>query len=146
MPRKVPRRCFPLVLAVSAAAGLLAGTPVFAAVQSDAASRQSEASLAASVEVPAAVAMALSEGAKFSVTGVAASAQGVAVTVSAAGVGASFVVYLSAAAAKELGLRVGQAVTVSVVAAGWILSAGGHALCFVPNDEARGLLHSRRIG
>jgi len=146
MPRNVPRWSFPLVLVVSAAAGLLAGTPAFAAIQSDAASRQSEASLAASVEVPAAVALALSEGAKFSVTGVAASAQGVAVTVSAVGVGASFVVYLSAQAAKELGLHVGQAVAVSVVAAGWLLSAGGHALCFVPNERTRELLHSRRIG
>ena len=142
----VPRRCFPLVLAVSTAIGLLAGTPAFAAVQSDGASRQSEASLAASVEVPAAVSLALSEGAKFAISGIGASVQGVAITVSAVGIGASFVVYMSAEAAKELGLHVGQAVAVSVVAAGWLLSTGGHALCFVPNQRARELLHSRRIG
>ncbi|KRA78893.1 hypothetical protein ASD78_19560 [Lysobacter sp. Root667] len=88
----------------------------------------------------------MSEGAKFSVTGVAASAQGLAVTVSAVGVGASFVVYLSAQAAKELGLHIGQAVAVSAVAAGWLLSSGGHTLCFVPNERARELLHSQRIG
>lgn len=146
MPRNVPRWSFPLVLVVSAAAGLLAGTPAFAAAQSDGASRQSEASLAASVEVPAAVSLALSEGGKFAITGIGASAQGVAVTVSAVGVGASFVVYLSAEAAKAVGLRVGQAVVVSAVAAGWVLSAGGQALCFIPNDRARELLHSRRIG
>ncbi|WP_147300553.1 hypothetical protein [Lysobacter silvisoli] len=146
MARIPPRRTPTLVVVSMAVFGLLAGTPAFAAVQSDAVSRQSEASLNASVEVPVAVSLALSEGAKFSVTAVGASAQGVAVTVSAVGVGASFVVYLSAEAAKELGLRAGQAVVVSAVAAGWLLSVDGHKLCFVPNERARSLLHSRPIG
>lgn len=151
MRRSAPHRfaargCFPLVWAVSAAIGLLAGMPAFAAAQSDGASRQSEASLAASVEVPAAVSLALSEGAKFAVAGIGASAQGVAITVSAVGIGASFVVYVSAEAAKELGLHVGQAVQVSALATGWLISAAGRALCFVPNERTRPLLHSRRIG
>lgn len=137
----------PRVLMGLAVAGLLAGMPARAAGQSDAVSRQSEASLNASVEVPVAAAHALSQGAKFSVTGVAASAQGVAVTVSAVGAGASFVVMLSAKAAKDLGLAVGTAVVVSVVAAGWLISDGHlNVICFVPNDRARELMHSARIG
>lgn len=136
----------PRVLMGLAVAGLLAGMPARAAGQSDAVSRQSEASLNASVEVPVAAAHALSQGAKFSVTGVAASAQGVAVTVSAAGAGASFVVVLSAKAAKDLGLAVDASVVVSVVAAGWLISdAAGHAICFVPDAAARALIHSARV-
>lgn len=146
MPR-IANRLLTLALSVSAAAGLLAGTPAFAAVQSDGLSRQSELSLNASVEVPAAAARALSAGAAFSVAGVEASAEGVTLTVSAVGIGTSFAVTLSAQAAKRLGLRVGQALTVSAVAGGWLLSgADGGALCFIPDERARALMHSERIG
>lgn len=144
MPR-IADRLLPLVLAVSAAAGPLAGMPAFAAVQSDGLSRQSEASLAASVEVPAAAARALSQGARFSVAAIEASAQGAAVTVSAAA-GTSIVIALSAQQAARLGLKVGQAVVVAAVAAGWLISTvAGEALCFVPNEQARALLHSERM-
>ncbi|MGO1002104.1 hypothetical protein [Lysobacter sp. CA196] len=137
---------FPLALSVSAAAGLLAGTPAFAAVQSDGLSHQSELSLNASVEVPVAATHALSAGAKFSVAGVEASAKGVTLTVSAVGFGTSFAVVLSAQAVKQLGLRVGQALTVSAVAGGWLLSgADGNPFCFIPNEPARTLMHSERI-
>lgn len=137
----------PLALSVSAAVGLLAGTPAFAAVQSDGLSRQSELSLNASVEVPVAAARALSAGAKFSVAGVEASAEGVTLTVSAVGLGTSFAVVLSAQAVKQLGLKVGQALTVSAVAGGWLLSGtDGDPFCFIPNERARALMHSERIG
>ncbi len=146
MPR-IADRLLPLVLAVSAAAGPLAGTPAFAAVQSDGLSRQSEASLAASVDVPAAAAQALSQGARFSVAAIEASAQGAAVTVSAAAAGTSIVIALSAQQAARLGLKVGQAVVVTVVASGWLIgTVAGEALCFVPNERARALMHSERMG
>lgn len=124
---------------------LIAALPGFAAVQSDAVSRQSTASLDASVEVPAAVATALSEGAKFVVTGVAASGETVAITVSAVGTGVSFVVRVSAEAAGRMALVAGVAVSVTVVATGWLLSAGGEDLCFIPNEPARELIHTRRL-
>jgi hypothetical protein len=124
---------------------LVTALPGFTAVQSDAASRQSAASLDASIEVPAAVATALSEGARFVVTGVAASGEAVAITVSAVGTGVSFVVRVSAEAAERMALVAGVAVSVTVVAAGWLLSAGGEALCFIANDAARELIHTRRL-
>lgn len=138
----------PRVLMGLAVAGLLAGMPARAAGQSDAVSRQSEASLNASVEVPVAAAHALSQGAKFSVTGVAASAQGIAVTLSAAAAGASFVIVLSAQQAKELGIKVGWVVVIAVVATGWMISGGKplKLIGFVPNDHTRALMHSARIG
>ena len=124
--------------------GLLLAAPVGAVVQSDGASRQSQASLAASVEVPVAVVSALGHGSAAVVSGVGAAAGSVAVTVSLAGAGASFVVYLSVEAVRRLGIAVGTAVSVTAVASGWLLSAAGETLCFIANDEARRHIHSLR--
>lgn len=120
--------------------------PAAAAPQSDGASRQSQASLAASIEVPIAVTHALSHGAAAVVSGVAGVGGSVAVTVSMTAVGASFVVYLSAEAIRRLGIVVGTAISVTVVATGWILSAAGEALCFIGNDAVRPHIHSHRYG
>lgn len=138
-----PKSLLPAAL-ICAAAGL--AIPAAAAPQSDGASRQSQASLAASVEVPVAVTHALSHGAAAVVSGVAAVGGSVAVTVSLAAAGASFVVYLSAEAIRRLGIAVGTAVSVAVVATGWVLSAAGEALCFIANEAVRPHIHSHRYG
>lgn len=124
--------------------GLLVAAPAGAAVQSDGASRHSQASLAASVEVPVAVVSALGHGSAAVVSGVGAAAGSVAVTISLAGAGTSFVVYLSVEAVRRLGIAVGTAVSVTAVASGWLLSAAGESLCFIANDEARRHIHSHR--
>jgi hypothetical protein len=134
-----------LLTALTCAATGLA-LPVAAAPQSDGASRHSQASLAASVEVPVAVTHALSHGAAAVVSGVVMVAGSVAVTVSLAAGGASFVVYLSVEAIRRLGIAVGTAISVTVVATGWILSAAGEALCFIANDAVRPHIHSHRYG
>jgi uncharacterized protein YoaH (UPF0181 family) len=108
-------------------------------------SRASEASLAASVEVPIAAASALAAGSEFVVTGVVASGTVVAVTVSAVGVGASFVVYLSVEAVKALGLSAGHALEAVAVSGGWLLMASGEAICFVADEATRTHIHSREI-
>lgn len=131
-----------LILALAASSA----SPAHAAVQSDGASRHSQASLAASVEVPAAVVHALSHGASAVVSGVGAVSGSVAVTISVAAVGASFVVYLSVDAVRRLGIAVGRAIEVSVVSTGWLLSAGGEAFCFIANDAVRPHIHSHRHG
>lgn len=138
-----PKSLLPTAL-ICAAAGL--AFPAAAAPQSDGASRQSQASLAASVEVPVAVTHALSHGAAAVVSGIAAVGGSVAVTVSLAAAGASFVVYLSAEAIRRLGIAVGTAVSVTVVATGWVLSAAGEALCFIANEAVRPHIHSHRYG
>lgn len=128
--------------------GLLAvvsALPGHTAAQAGAVSQQSQVSVAASVQVPAAAAIALSEGGAFVVTGIAASAQGVAVTVSALAEGSAFVVQLSAEAVARLGLAAGSAISVTVVAGGWLLSAAGEAIAFVASDMLKPLIHSRRI-
>lgn len=109
------------------------------------ASRASEASLAASVEVPIAAVSALAAGSEFVVTGVVASGTVVAVTVSAVGVGVSFVVYLSVEAVKALGLSAGHALEAVAVSGGWLLMASGGALCFIADEATRTHIHSREI-
>lgn len=109
------------------------------------ASRASEASLAASVEVPIAAVSALAAGSEFVVTGVVASGTVVAVTVSAVGVGASFVVYLSVEAVKALGLSAGHALEAVAVSGGWLLMASGEAICFIADEATRTHIHSREI-
>lgn len=108
-------------------------------------SRASEASLAASVEVPIAAVSALAAGSEFVVTGVVASGTVVAVTVSAVGVGASFVVYLSVEAVKALGLSAGHALEAVAVSGGWLLMASGEAICFIADEATRSHIHSREI-
>lgn len=146
--RRLIVRSLTLTLATALSGGV--ALPTHAAPQSDGASRMSQASLEASIEVPVAVIHALGHGASAVVTGVAVIAGSVAVTVSvaAAGVvaGASFVVYLSVEAIRRLGIAVGTAISVTVVATGWILSAAGEALCFIANDAARPHIHSHRYG
>lgn len=142
-PQDSPRR---VALSWLVAPLLLLAMPAGAAVQSDGASRHSQASLAASVEVPVAAVSALAHGSAAVVSGVGAAAGSVAVTVSLGVAGASFVVYLSADVVRRLGLAVGTALSVTAMASGWLISAGGEALCFVANDAARPLFHSRRYG
>lgn len=120
--------------------------PLDAIAQSEAASRQSEQSLDASLEVPLAVAGALSEGGKFSVTAVRDAGDSIAITLSATAAAASFAVKVSAETARALGIAIGTAVVVTAVSTGWILSIAGKALCYIANDKARAHIHSRRLG
>ncbi len=109
------------------------------------ASRASEASLAASVEVPIAAVSALAAGREFVVTGLVASGTVVAVTVSAVGIGVSFVVYLSVEAVKALGLSAGHALEAVAVTGGWLLMASGEAICFIADETTRSHIHSREL-
>jgi hypothetical protein len=143
MPRLIARS-LTLALATALSGGM--ALPAHAAPQSDGTSRMSQASLEASIEVPVAVIHALGHGASAVVTGVAVVAGSVAVTAAGVVAGASFVVYLSVEAIRRLGIAVGTAISVAVVATGWILSAAGEALCFIANDAARPHIHSHRYG
>lgn len=149
-PLLSPLRLMPLRYRIAAAVltlGCLLIKPVDArpADAEPGASRASEASLAASVEVPIAAVSALAAGSEFVVTGVVASGTVVAVTVSAVGVGASFVVYLSVEAVKALGLSAGHALEAVAVSGGWLLMASGEAICFIADETTRMHIHSREI-
>lgn len=111
----------------------------------NAASRASEASLAASVEVPAAALALLAEGGKFSVTAVRPVGQSVQVVVSATADGVSFVVEMSAEAASAAGVVVGKAISITVVSAGYVLSVGTSAIAFVPSALAESMIHHEEL-
>jgi uncharacterized protein YoaH (UPF0181 family) len=147
MPQTAPPllRHMPLRYRIAAAALALGCLLIPPADAQPGASRASEASLAASVEVPIAAVSALAAGSEFVVTGVVASGAVVAVTVSAVGVGASFVVYLSVEAVKALGLSAGHALEAVAVSGGWLLMASGEAICFIADEATRSHIHSREI-
>jgi hypothetical protein len=52
---------------------------------------------------------------------------------------------MSATGVEAASLGVGASVVVTAVSAGWILSAAGKALCFVPNEIGASLTHHERI-
>jgi hypothetical protein len=47
--------------------------------------------------------------------------------------------------AGHVSATVGAAVVVSAVATGWVVSAAGQAVAFIPNEVGRALLHHERI-
>lgn len=124
----------------------LACAPTAFANPSAAPSRQSGASLAASVEVPAMALVALSEGGRFVVQSVDASAGAVVVVLSGAAEATSFVVRLSRDVIVGAGIVAGTAVSVTAVASGWVLHAGSEAIAFVANAAVQPHVHSRRLG
>jgi hypothetical protein len=114
--------------------------------QSDAISRPSELSVAASVEVPTAALSALAKGGTFVVGAIAVSGGVAAITVSAVGVGTSFVVYVAVEALKAGAVAVGKTLKAVAVSGGWLLYASAEALCFVADEATRKHLHSHEIG
>jgi hypothetical protein len=47
--------------------------------------------------------------------------------------------------AGQASVGVGTALAVSVVSTGWVLSAAGEALAFIPNEIGAALLYNERI-
>lgn len=93
----------------------------------------------------AAPALLLSGGVVLTVTAVEASAQGAVWVLERAADGARMTLTLSAKAAGGVSVAVGTAVVVSAVSAGWVLSAAGQAIAFIPNEIGTALLHNERV-
>jgi len=109
----------------SAAASLLSGLPV-----------------ALSVTAPV---MILAAGAVLTVAAVDASARGTVWVLERASDGARASVEFSLEAAGASAVAIGTVVVVTALAAGWLLSAAGEAICFVPNALGEALLYNERI-
>jgi hypothetical protein len=95
--------------------------------------------VAISVAAPVAV---LSAGAALTVVAVDASAHGTVWVIERASDGARASVEL----AGHASVGVGTAVVASVVGAGWVLSAAGQVIAFIPNEIGAALLYNERIG
>jgi hypothetical protein len=131
---------------------LLAATVAMAPMAAQAHRDGSEASVlsAMSLGVPLAISAApaaavLSAGAVLTVASVQVVAAGTVWVLTQASTGASVVLNLSAAGAEAVSTTVGTAVVVTALSTGWILSAAGKALCFVPNEIGASLIYNERM-
>jgi F0F1-type ATP synthase membrane subunit c/vacuolar-type H+-ATPase subunit K len=98
--------------------------------------------VAVSVAAPA---MLLSGGLALTVVSVQASAVGTVWVLERASDGARMTLNFSGQALTGAALSVGAAVVVTAMSTGWVLSAAGQAIAFVPNEIGRSLLHNERI-
>lgn len=100
--------------------------------------------LPVAVSVAAPVAL-LSGGVALTVVAVDASVQGTVCILERASDGARMTLRLSGQAAGAVSLGVGASVVVVATSTGWVLSAAGQALAFIPNELGAALLYNERI-
>ena len=108
----------------------------------------SEASALSALPIAVSIAapvMIVSGGAVLSVVAVEASAEGTVWVLQRASDGARASVRLSARAAGGVSVAVGTVVTVAAISTGWVLSAAGQAIAFIPNQVGAALLYNERI-
>jgi len=98
--------------------------------------------IAVSVAAPV---MIFSAGATLSVVAVEASAESTVWVLERASDGARASVTLSAQTAGALSVAAGTVVLVTAFSAGWVLSAAGHAIAFIPNEIGAALLYNERV-
>ena len=98
--------------------------------------------IAVSVAAPA---MILSAGAMLTVVAVETSAAGTVWILERASDGARASITLSAQAAGGLSVAAGTAVVVTAFSAGWVLSAAGRAIAYIPNEIGAALLYNERV-
>jgi hypothetical protein len=100
--------------------------------------------LPVAVSVVAPVAL-LSAGATLSVVAVEATSAGTVWVLERASDGARASVTLSGAVLVGASTLVGGAVLVTAFSTGVVLSAAGKALCYIPNEIGKSLLHNERV-
>lgn len=101
-------------------------------------------SLPVAVLVVAPVAF-LSAGAILTVVAVETSAQATVWVLRRASDGARASLKLSRELVEGLAVSVGTAISVTAVAAGWLLVVAGEVLCIVPNTLGEALLYNERV-
>ncbi len=122
-------------------AALLATSLMNAEAHADASADLSALSalpVAISVGVPALI---LSGGAALTVVAVEASADGAVWVLERASDGARASMRLTAGAS----VAIGTGVVVTAISAGWVLSAAGQAIAFIPNQIGAALLYNERV-
>jgi hypothetical protein len=133
---------FACTLIASAAAALLLTTITLPArAHNNAASELSAISMLPVAVVVAAPALMLSGGVTLTVVAVEASAAGTVWVLERASDGARASLQLVGGSM----MAVGTGVLVSATAAGWVLSAAGQAIAFVPNEIGASLLYNERV-
>lgn len=98
--------------------------------------------IAVSVAAPS---MILGAGAVLTVVSIQASATGTIWVLERASDGARATLHFSGHVAQGAALSIGGAVMVTALTSGYVLSAAGNAIAFIPNEIGRALLHNERI-
>lgn len=128
-------------LCATAAAAALFTVAVQPAQARNDASELSAISLLPVAVVIAAPALVLSAGATLSVVAVEASADSTVWVLERASDGARASVKLAGHSATAIG----TGVVVTAMSAGWLLSAAGQAIAFIPNEIGKSLLYNERV-
>jgi len=128
-------------LCATATTALLLGGSLPAHAHRNAGSELSALSLLPVAVLVAAPAMLLSGGAALTVVAVEASAEGTVWVLERASDGARASLKL----AGQSAMAVGTGVVVTAMASGWVLSAAGQAIAFVPNEIGASLLYNERV-
>jgi hypothetical protein len=125
--------------------GVLPGN-TWARGESEAASVVSGLSIGVPIASAAAGAgLVLSAGVGLTVVAVQVASTGTLWVLERASDGARIVLRLSATGAQAVSVGVGTAVLVTATSTGWLLSAAGEVICFVPNELGAALIHHERI-
>lgn len=131
-----------LLALVTSAALLATSVDVRAQRTLSDASALSALPIAISVALPASMLVA---GATLSVVSVTALADGTLIVLERAADGARASVLLASGVAGGLSVAAGTVVVVTALASGWLLSATGQVIAFIPNELGRALLHNERV-
>jgi hypothetical protein len=95
-----------------------------------------------SVAVPVAL---LAAGSMLTVAAVTTVAEGTVWVLERASDGAQASITVSGQLAGGVSVLAGTAVVATACSAGWVLSAAGRAVAFVPNELGKALLHNERV-
>lgn len=138
------RSRLPIVIAAATASAILIASAPAAWAHAEVSEASALSLLPVAVSVAAPVAL-LAGGAMLTVVSVQVSAVGTVWVLERASDGARTTLHFSGHVAQGASLAVGGAVMVTALASGWVLSAAGQAIAFVPNELGRVLLHNERI-
>ena len=135
-----------LILAGALALALASGGGAAQAHTRPDSSQASEASvLPLAVSVVAAPIALLSAGATLTVVAVSTVAEGTVWVLERASDGARASLVVSGQVVGGVSVLAGTAVVATACSAGWVLSAAGQAIAFVPNAVGRALLYNERV-
>ncbi len=93
----------------------------------------------------AAPVMLIAAGGALTLVGIEASADGTAWVLERASDGARATLRFSGRVAGGVSQGIGSAILVTAVGTGWVLSAAGQAIAFVPNEIGAALLYNERL-
>ena len=126
------------------AAALLSFNLVAAQAQSEASALSALSGLPIAVSVAGPV-LVLSAGAALTVVAVEASVGGTVWVLERASDGARMTLRVSGQVAGGLSVAAGTVVLCTALSTGWVLSAAGQAIAFIPNTIGAALLYNERV-